>query len=330
MRYGDVLRHSWRLVRSNRALVWLAALRVLGSSGLALLVGVAMMPLMAAILLPSLADAGEALGVDPTAGALTLIEQYWPTYLALLAVSTIVALGLAAFDVGAYGGLVAESDAADRSAGASVGRGLRKGFGRWTTSAALIGLSWIPSLAIALFYAGMTFVSFKDGVGADAIGRLTIFSSIASPVVSLLSLAAIPLAVLVEISLRSALLADRRAGDSLRDSWHLVRGHLNEVGLIYLALFAILYAAAFAVGLVFAVIAGVGVVAGVIAYEFGGVPALIVVAGAVISVLALAQVAYAAVLTAFQVTTWTVLWREIAGYSQRFTAAAAPVHEGQQ
>jgi len=330
MRYGDVLRHSWRLVRSNRALLWLAVLRLLGSSGLALFVAVAMTPLLAALILPSLADSGEALGFDLSADVFAAIERYWPAYLVVLAVSAIVALGCAAFDVGAYGGLVAESDAADRSAGASVRRGLRTGFGRWTTSAALIGLSWIPSLAIALSYAGMTFVAFKDGVGAEAIARITILSSVTSPVLSLLSLAAIPFAVLVETALRFALLADRRAGDALRDSWHLVRGHLNEVGLVYLALVALVYAAAFAVSLVFGLIAGAGVVAGVGAYESGGVPAALVVAAATVLALALVQLAYTAVVTAFQATTWTVLWREIAGYSQRFSAVVAPVPEGQQ
>ena len=277
-----IVREGWGVVRRGRALWWLGMITTAQSALFALVFGALLVPLVA---LPrAIAVVYEQSGTMQGAEDLAQLAREdavlrgtewfyanWVTIAVVFACVFVIWIALGVLDVAAQAGLVTQADRALDGRDVSAVGGLRDGFAVWWRAVGLLALSVMPSMLYALALAVVAYftVSLPLLKGeAPNIATNMAWNAALSPLSLVTSLLAIPLAVLVQLGLRYAAIADRPVTAALHSAWDLLRRRLGDVALLFLALYGI--ALAVAIGM----IAVVGVVVSVFAAAFAGTMAV--------------------------------------------------------
>jgi hypothetical protein len=189
----------------------------------------------------------------------------------------------------------------------------------------LLAVAALPSLiyllAIALFTFFTVSLPLYQGRLPDAIS-LSASNALTAPLSTLVSLAAIPLGVLVALGLRFAVLQDCEWREALGRAWRLGRSRFVDVALMYLVILGITTAVVIVMGIVVGVVVSVGGIGIAVMVSGAGVSAPVVVLGVVVALISMLVLAAGSVATFTWVSVaWTLFWRRAIGAEQ----PAAPV-----
>ncbi|NTU71802.1 MAG: hypothetical protein HGB10_08295 [Coriobacteriia bacterium] len=324
MDFGSVLREAWVTVRRSRTMGSLAGISVAGGFIYALLVGVALVPLL---ILPqatlSLSMASSTAGADApeidafvatiTDGAATVIAEAGPAIVAGLLLIFALWIGLGILDVAAMGGMIAE--AASPRSSRTLAR-LDDGFRVWWRVAALYALGALPSL-VSMLVMGLvvlftTTIPLSRGElpspAATIAGQLLMV-----PLQPLTAVASVLLGLLVNIAVRSAVLEDLGWRAALRRGFELVRRNLESVAVIYLLSTLIVASVLVAAAIVFGIVSSALVVlVGALVAVLGSMTTAGVVAAILGVAVAIMMLVVYALLVAWRSAVFTVLWKRIA------------------
>lgn len=260
---------------------------------------------------------GGGQGVQYRIDQTDLARPQWAWSLALLVIVLVVLFALVAIVLnnlsrGALIGLVREAEETDST---SVGRGWRIGRARLWPLIGIDLLMTIPAVSVAMALIALALspllllLAKSEALTIVAI-ILTVLLGMAVLVVLLV--AGTVLGVVREFACRQCVLEGKGAWQSIGDGYHMVRGNLRQVGVMWLLLLGIdLLAGVIATPLLlvlFGVVAGTG--AGAYAATESVVSAIVV--GLLLGLPAVLIVAVAnGVYLAFRSTTWTLAYREL-------------------
>lgn len=319
MDYWGIVVESWRVARSERSLWPLGA--VLGVSSLvgACAVTVAIVPLAFAAIMAG-STSLPRLAAETASAFLVFRQHMSPWVLACLALVVFwVVTGI--YSVAATGGIISQVEALQAGGSANTWVGFSDGFTRWWRVAGLLALAAIPTLVLLLLHALAFFTAFTVPTMRGAAPNLALLSAttgLLSPLDTLASLAAVPLAVLVQLALRFGVIDGLEWKPAFGAAWRLARAALGEVVLMYIAVLvaslAVVTVLAVALGLVVGVFAAAAVAAA-LSRAFALAIGIAVVA---LLVAALLGVAGSAVLAPFASALWTLFWRGATRRDLRF------------
>jgi len=319
-----MLRESWRIMRRTPALWGLGAISALQLGAYMLIIMGLIVPMT--MLTQLLVVAGNTAASGGSSGEFaaalpTVIEwiQRWTPQIVAGIVAIIVgwaALGI--FDVAATAGAITQTTSALEGRDATIGAGMRDGFGVWWRTIGLLAVAALPSLVYLLAVALFTLftISIPLSMGqAPNLAAITGGNAINSVLSSVVGIIGIPLAVLVNLGLRYVAVEGQEWRSAFSSAWKLAGSRLADVALLYLLQAGVGLAAALVVSIVIGVLAAIA----------GLVVALLVAAahafsGAAMFVTLLAGLVAAAVLFAYSVAIivwasvlWTVFWRRLTG-----------------
>lgn len=325
-----MLSEAWRAARHERGLWGFGVISALSRSFAAVMLGGVTSVLIASVVLmqlvTSLESSGDAAAVDAFSEATIAVSAFADRYsVALLSGATFVFavwMVLAILDVAALGGLVHQSAAVTRGRRASAGTGLAVGWRCWWRVAALYAIAALPalaSLAVTAFAVWIPVVAASAHGGLDPSAQIAA-TNMSQPITSLISLIAIPLGIIVEFALRYAVVDDEEWAVSLRSSWGLLKGHLEQAVLFVLVMWLVSLAFA-VVSAIPAVVAGSALLGVVLADT--GTPVL-VAAGAVGALAAVFFVMLNAGFTVFRQLAITLAWRRLAEMPDKANAYPTP------
>jgi hypothetical protein len=281
--------------------------------------------------LPQLASAITASGTGVSTGTPTAAErllvaagQWLGTHWLALAVGAALVMAawlvLGALDVAAQTGIVTQADAVADRRPASARAGMRDGFRFWFRAVALLALAALPTMVYLLVMAAVVFftVSLPLYLGQPPNpGAAFAANLVLSPLSAVVSVISVPLAVLVQLALRFAVVDDVVWRPAFRSAWKLVKSNLTEIFIAYALVTLVTMAALFlfaALAALLAMIASVLFLGGALVFTSGdtssaGRIALFGTAGFV----GLLFVAFQAVMFVWQSAVWTLVWRDRAG-----------------
>jgi len=202
----------------------------------------------------------------------------------------------------------------------------REGFGLgWTNRAfrlflleLVVGIAVVLAalLLAAVAAAPLLLLLAKSGVLKGIGIGLTIWLGLVW--ILLLIVAAVILSVLGQFWSREIILADRSIGEALASGYHLVRGRLKDVAIMWLLMFAIgLGFGVVLIPVVLAVIVGAGAVGAAVGFAIhaathsiiwavaGGLPLFLLITVIPLSIIQ-------GIYLAFETTAWTLTYREVA------------------
>jgi hypothetical protein len=341
--YVGIIKQAWRVTRRSRALRELGAISASQLVVYSLAVGATLAPLA---LLPrftaglSAAEQGSVPPVGPLgmSGTRLLVDagQAFLDYLPLIAGGLVilsalwVVLGI--LDVAAQAGMIAEVDGVLGSRTVDLRERMHEGFRMWWRVAGLSAVAAMPTLIMLLLIGFATTLTYTvplmrgdlpDPATAMA-GQLALV-----PLQGVVSVATTLLAVLVQVSLRSAVLEDMQWRESLRRGFSLVKANPGPVALTYLIVTAVATIVALCISLVAGVVLGVVAVLTIsLAAASGGLLGALAAVIAVLAGLALTAggVAVYSVFIGWASAVWTILWKIL--IAPRGGDSVAPSVEG--
>jgi hypothetical protein len=335
--YGRIAREAWSITARTRALWWLAAIaaaQLVAYAVMALAVAVPMTVLTQLVSSVASTESGLALGTpSPRAQQLLGLAQWMGSHFLALALGVVavvlVWLVLGVFDVAAQTGMITQVDAVASQRPASLGAGLRDGFRLWWRSVALLALAVLPALVYLLVMAVVMFftISLPLYLGQPPKASAALVANLAiSPLAGLVSLASVPLGVLVQLALRFAFLDDLPWRSAFGASWRLAKMYFVEILLTY-ALIALVSVAALttfaALAVVIAGLSSLIFLAGGLLLSSGDLALSGRIAGVgAAGVAGLLFLTFQAVLLVWQSAMWTLVWRDRSG-KRRHSGAEA-------
>lgn len=327
MEYKALALDAWRLTRHGRPLWWLGLVSAASALMYSLIVlamtgPLAILPQL--VVTPGTYATGVGAGVDEwrvrAVGRLSqTISAHGFSILAGITVVYVVWIVLGVFDVASQTGLITQAYAAERLQAPSFRVGMRDGFRVWWRVVGLLALSVLPSL-VAMLGVGLVMLftvslPLLRGETPDPSAVL-LGNAMLSPLSAITTLVGIPVGLTVQLGMRNAVLADEDWKASFSAGWKLLAGNFMEVALVYLLVAG--------VGLI------VGIVAGIVISVVGGIAAVVVVSevltggagGGVVltlvaafAVLSLLLVPLTAVTYVWNSCVWTLYWTRKTGSS---------------
>ena len=180
-------------------------------------------------------------------------------FAAMLGVFMLLWLVLGVLDVAAQVGMITQVDAVKERRTPSASAGMADGFRYWWRAVALLAIAALPALVYLLIVALVVLftVSLPLFMGNQpAPGAALISNLVLTPLSAVSSLIAIPLAVLVQLALRFAVLENASWRPAFGRAWRLAKSALTEVAITYLLLVAVGFVVSMALMIVLA-LAGV-------------------------------------------------------------------------
>lgn len=234
-----------------------------------------------------------------------------------LVVAAAALFGLVLFVVGiaAKGGLVHLSARADDERPVLAGDGWRVGFSRWWRTLGVHLVIFLPIVAFIVVGAvvlGVTgigaFMAWGAGRSDQAGGGLLALIGLVLLLLPLLFVATLIAALLLELALRHAILADRPALDAVGAAWNDLRGRFMDVAAMWLVMLLSGFVFAFVIAFVAGIALVPAIVAGIATESVGvglamGAPGLLLVLVPV------------SIYAAWRSTAWTLFWRQLTGLS---------------
>jgi hypothetical protein len=323
--YGRIVREAWSITVRTKSLWWLGGIAAAQVAVYLVVISGLVAPMAA---LPQLASAITASGTDLATGAPTGAEKalvavgqwlgtHWPALATGAALVLAAWLVLGVLDVAAQTGIVTQANAVAERRTASARAGMRDGFRYWWRAVALLALAALPTMVYLLVMATVVFftVSLPLYLGQPPNpGGAFAANLVLTPLSAVVSVTSVPLAVLVQIALRFAVIDDVVWRPAFRSAWQLAKSNLTEIFIAYalvaLVSIAALFLFAFLAALL-ALIASVLFLGGALVFTSGdtssaGRIALFGTAGFV----ALLFVAFQAVMFVWQSSVWTLVWRD--------------------
>ena len=326
--YGRILRGAWSITARTRALWWLGAIAAAQVAISAVVVAGLGVPLA---LMPGFAstiasiEAGASSELDSARALPFFTAAAWlGAHLGTVAIGAVavfsVWLVLGVFDVVAQIGIVTQANAVAERDPASLATGLRDGFRLWWRAVALLALAALPTLAYLLLMALMVlftvtlplYLGQPPHAGAALVSNLVL-----APLSGIASLVSVPLAVLIQLAMRFAVIDDSAWRPSFGAAWRLAKANLAEIAVTYVLLLlvallaviacAVLVAAAAAI--IGVLLLGVALIATAGDTVAAGRAALWGAAGSA----ALLLLAFQAVMFVWQSSVWTLVWRDRTG-----------------
>jgi hypothetical protein len=326
--YGRIVREAWSITVRTKSLWWLGGIAAAQVAVYLVVVSGLVAPMAA---LPALASAITASSTSLSAGVPTAAErllvavgQWLGTHWLALATGTALVLAawlvLGVLDVAAQIGIVTQANAVAERRPASLRAGMRDGFLHWWRAVALLALAALPTMVYLLVMAAVVFftVSLPLYLGQPPNpGGAFLANLVLSPLSAVVSVLSVPLAVLVQLALRFAVVDDVVWRPAFRSAWRLAKSNLTEIFIAYavVALVSMVALLLFAfLAALLALIASVLFLGGALVLTSGdtssaGRIALFGTAGFV----ALLFVAFQAVMFVWQSSVWTLVWRDRAG-----------------
>ena len=255
-------------------------------------------------------------------GAVQWVGMHWiPLMLAIIAIVVCwVVSGV--FDVAATAGIITQTAASREDRPAAAAAGLRDGFRIWWRTVALLALAALPALVYLLIVAVTTFVAVSlplyQGRLPDA-AALTASNGISTMLSSVISLVSIPLAVLVALGLRFAVLGDCEWRDAVGRAWRLMRVRAVDVLVMYLLIAGIGIAIAVVMSILMCLVGAVlGVIVAVVVAGGAKLLSASVVGVGGVAAVFLLVILFAATMVsvAWQSVAWTLFWRRATGAEQ--------------
>jgi hypothetical protein len=328
--YWGVVREAWRVSRRTPALWWLG---VITAAQLIVYTGIVMMLLLPMVMIPrlivplSLSAEGLPADSNPLTGGITpqlaasvtdwLSANLAPLVAGMVAVILLwIVLGV--FDVAAQPGLITQASAASQGEPASVSAGMRDGFRLWWRTIGLLALAALPSLLYLLVMALVTLFTVSLPLYRGELpspGASIAANMLASPLSTLTSLAAIPLGVLVQLSLRFGVVENREWRSALGQGWRLIKTRFADVAFMYLSLLGVSLIVSIPLTVVIVIITGVAAVVAISSFAAGAGGMAMGVTAIVIGVTAMMLLMFAVSVAWFvyQSVVWTLFWRRATG-----------------
>lgn len=339
MDYGKVMLDAWHLMRRNGALWGLAMISSAQVALYAIIVGglIAPMSVLTQLLVQAQSANTVQFGVSPpavsTASRAALTEAtVWvgahagPLLVAIFGVTAIWAV-FGVYDVAATAGIITQTDAATRRRSTSAAAGLRDGFRIWWRTVELLAIAALPSLlymlAIALVTVFTVSLPLYRGQLPDA-AAMSMGNVVTAPLSLVVTIAGIPLSILVALGLRFAVLQDCAWRVAFGRAWRLAKSSLVEVALMYLVLLVVLTLISFALTLLIVVVsvAAVILVATLMSASGGVLTGGSVFVIAIASLLAIAcSLGTMAFALLWQSVAWTTFWLRLTGAEPAFETA---------
>jgi hypothetical protein len=329
-----MLRDSWAVMRRTSALWGLGVISALQASVYGLIVVGLIMPMM--VLTQVLVSAGAATAAGDSSlaplqaylpGIVAWIERWQSLLVGGIVAVVVVWVALGVLDVAATAGLISQASKSAEGRDASVGAGMRDGFGIWWRTIGLLAVAALPGLAyllgIALFTLFTISIPLSMGQAPD-VGAMAAGNMINGVLSSVVSIVAIPLAVLVNLGLRYAVLEGQEWKPALTSAWRLARANFAEVAVMYLLQVGVSLAASVAVTIVLgfvSIVAGIAVATLVAAaHTFSGAAMFVTIIAVLI--VTVVGCAYVVAITVWYSTVWTLFWRRLTGRESRGVAPA--------
>jgi hypothetical protein len=326
MDVGRIIAAAWRLTRRTPALRVLGLFSALQIVLYSVIVGVVVVPmslLTQLLLRTSQLGVGESSALQQTtfvSGLLAAsgwLSSHWTPIVAGIGLLTVAWAVSGVFDVAATAGMISQTEAVSQGHRASVSAGLREGFSMWWRAAGLLAIAALPSLLLMLAAAVFTLlaVSLPLAAGqAPNAALLQLGNLMTTPLSTVVSLANIPLAVLVTLGLRFAVLDHLNWRSAFGSAWHMARVHLADVAVMYLVVTGVLLAASLGLAALSALVVTAGVLAGALAVAAGmaATSAPVIAVAAATGLLLLAgYVLFMVVVLVWQSVSWTLFWRRL-------------------
>jgi hypothetical protein len=300
--FGAIVADSWKAMRRNPALWGLAGVSALQVALYALIVGgvVAPMAVLSQAMIGLRASQVDGANTDSAVQLSTLVTEsgrwiggHWALLVGVTAAAMALWATSGVMDVAATVGAITQTDAAMGGAQPSVSAGLHDGFGVWWRTIGLLAIAALPTLLYLLVYALITFYTVSLPLYTGSLPNPAAMSSgnaILVPMSTLVTIAGIPLGVIVALGLRFVALRGLDWRSALAAGWRLARERFGNVALMYLIIMAVTTLATIAATVVIAVVLVVLVgMLGVVAL----IPMLALIAGTLL----------------WQSVSWTVFWR---------------------
>ena len=327
MEYGRLVREAWSVTSRTRALWGLGAIVALQLVVYAAIVMSLSAPLA---ILPQMAESMSAEGGAASQGAvdgeqILVFAAQWVAARASLIAAVVLGVFLlwvvlGVLDVAAQVGMITQVEAVQERRTTSAGAGMADGFRYWWRAVALLAIAALPALVYLLISALVVLftVSLPLYLGNQpAPGAALISNLVLTPLSAVSSLIAIPLAVLVQLALRFAVLDHASWRAAFGRAWRLAKGSFAEVALVYLLLVAVGFVVSLAL---MGVLALAGIVLATITLwisaSMTGAPGGSAVATALVGLVVLGGllfVAMQAVMFIWRSSVWTLFWREKTG-----------------
>lgn len=332
MDYWGVVKGAWSITRRTRALWWLgviSAAQLVVYTFILVALAVPMSLIAQLIAPPRFPDLAVQAQFDAVRERLLTGSVQWlgTNKTALVAgVVVIFALWLVlgVLDVASQTGIITQVYSVAEKRGASLRTGLRDGFRLFWRAAGLLALAALPNLVLLLImslaiYATVTW-PVSHGRLPDVNAAMTANIMLA-PLSAIASVISVPLAVLVQLGMRFAVIGDRQWRDSFSAAWGLAKSSALEVALMYVILASVAAGAALVFVLAVAAVAAVAaaVLLGIAMVGTGGdtgASGVIALVGA--SALgALLLLAFQSMMFVWMSSAWTLFWRVATGHAER-------------
>ncbi len=327
--YIGVLKEAWVVVRANRGLWGLGLVQMAFTLVYGLVMLVAILPIVFG------ASMYQQAQIQPEISSelLAFADLYSENYALIIAVTVMLFMLMIVtgiFQVAAYGGTIVQVDRARDGAKASFADGMREGMQRWWRTAGLLAISAIPNLVymFALSLVGFFTLSLPAiRGGAPDMAGLMLGQTIISPLAVLSGLVSIPLALVVQLSLRYALLVGQDWKAALKSGWQLMKARLGAVALMFLSIYVVALIASFGVQIIMVLVSLIAVP--IIVFSAVSQSAAGMVVGGAIAVIGVSAVmlVYGMLFEPFNSAVFTIFWRQLTpGYvSQVAPSPSEPV-----
>ena len=311
--YIGILKEAWAVVRSNRGLWGLGIVQMVFGMAYGLMLLAAIMPIVMGTALYQQADFGPE-ATSELLGFADFFTQNFALFIAVVVLLFVLVIVTGVFQVAAFGGSVTQVDRVRQGGKASFTEGMREGMRHWWRTAGLLAISAIPSLVylFALSLVGFFTLSMPiiRGDAPDMAG-LMLGQTIVSPLALLSSLVAIPLSLLVQLSLRYALLVGQEWKPALKSGWQLMKARLGAVALMYLSMYIVALIASVAMQLVFVVVSIASIPLMIFAATAQSAAGLIAAAAVMIVAMMGIVFVYGALYAPFISAVFTIFWRQL-------------------
>jgi hypothetical protein len=234
------------------------------------------------------------------------------------------------YDVAATAGMISQAEAATLRRRASASAGLRGGFRIWWRTVGLLAIAAMPSLIYMLVIALISFFTVSLPIYRGTLPNTAAMSAsnaITVPLSSIVSIASIPLGILVALGLRYAVLEDCEWRDAFRRAWRLAKSKLAEVAIMYFVVLVVLTMLSFVMIVAIAVVVAAAAV--LVALFMGGSAG--VLTGGSVFVIAISALLVTAVcigtmalMLLWQSVAWTLFWRRLTGREPPTLTATTP------
>ena len=325
MNFGRIIVEAWRVTRKTSALRVLGLFSAVQIVLYTVVIGVMVVPmsLLTQLLLSASASgssvAQREMCTNGIIAASAWLSTHWaPLIVGISALMTAwVVFGV--LDVAATAGVITQADETLQHRAASTTLGLSDGFRIWWRTAGLLAISALPSLALMLVGSAFTFFTVTLPLTEGRLPSAAVLNFgnlLTTPLSAIATLVNIPLAVLVALGLRYAVLDGLHWREAFTRAWRLARSRLADVALMYLVVTGVAMAASLALVtliVIMTMIAGLAAAVLVALGLAGTSPLVIIIAVGAGLILLAGYVLFMVLVLVWQSVSWTVFWRQVTG-----------------